>query len=183
MVIYHGRTSKKSPTIQTQVGRLGDEPPGMSIKIQVSNLCQTTNNTREKLNEPRKNPATFHYTEWLIGIYGLLYFPHNWVVFHPLYTLNNQGPLFHCSNHISTSGLSFERMAPRLVVAKLCHAIFERAGDKHDLSFPRHPVIPPEVSVFRPCFFGVQSYQTSGGGPGCLGFTHDMSCQLRIKER
>ena len=24
--------------------------------------------------------------------------PYNWVVFHPLYTLNNKGPFFHCSS-------------------------------------------------------------------------------------
>ena len=54
MVIYHGRTSKKSPTIQTQVGRLGDEPPGMSIKIQVSNLCQTTKKHERKTKRATK---------------------------------------------------------------------------------------------------------------------------------
>ncbi len=29
--------------------------------------------------------------------HGLLQSTHNWLVFHPLYTLNNQVPLFYCS--------------------------------------------------------------------------------------
>ncbi len=49
-----------------------------------------------------KNPLTFHYTGclWLFNrdpYNGLLKSPYNRIVFHPLYTLNNQGPFFHCS--------------------------------------------------------------------------------------
>ena len=45
-----------------------------------------------------KKPRTFHCTDCLMGIRdpynGFLKSPHNWVVFHLLYTLNNQGPFF-----------------------------------------------------------------------------------------
>ena len=47
-----------------------------------------------------KHPTTFHYTGWLIGILdpynGLFQSPYNCIIFHPLYTPNNQG-FFHCS--------------------------------------------------------------------------------------
>ncbi len=39
---------------------------------------------------------------WLVNrdpYNGLLKSPHNWVVFNPLFTLNNQGPFFHCCLH------------------------------------------------------------------------------------
>ena len=45
-----------------------------------------------------KNPPTFYYTGWLIGILMMVYYNalYNWVVFHPLCNPTNQG-FFHCS--------------------------------------------------------------------------------------
>ena len=67
--------------------------------------------------EPRKKPLTFHCTGCLIGVLiynGLLKSPYNWVVCHPLYTLNKQGPFFHCSNgktlkSVEVNGLTTSR--------------------------------------------------------------------------
>ena len=45
-----------------------------------------------------KNPPTFHYTGWLIGILIMVYYnPYIPGQYNLLYTLNNQGPFFHCS--------------------------------------------------------------------------------------
>ena len=41
----------------------------------------------------KKTPPTFHCTGWLIRILTMVDF-YPWVVFHPLYTLNNQGHVF-----------------------------------------------------------------------------------------
>ena len=42
--------------------------------------------------EPRKNPPTFHYTGWLIGILIMVYKnPYIAGQYNPLYTLSNQG--------------------------------------------------------------------------------------------
>ena len=44
-----------------------------------------------------KNPPTFHYTGWLIGILIMVYYnPYITGQYNPLYNLTNQG-LFHCS--------------------------------------------------------------------------------------
>ena len=51
--------------------------------------------------EPRQKKTYFPLNpDCLIRILIIVYYnpPHNWVVFHPLYTLNNQGPFFHCSH-------------------------------------------------------------------------------------
>ena len=46
-----------------------------------------------------KNPPTFYYTGWLIGVLIMIYYNalYNRVVCHPLYNPTNQGPFFHCS--------------------------------------------------------------------------------------
>ena len=47
----------------------------------------------------RKKPSYFPLY-WLVNsdpYNGLLKSPYTWVVFHPLYNRNNQGPFFHCS--------------------------------------------------------------------------------------
>ena len=45
----------------------------------------------------QKNPPTFQYTGWLIGILILVYYnPHITGQYNPLYNLTNQG-FFHCS--------------------------------------------------------------------------------------
>ena len=59
--------------------------------------------------EPRKKPLLLSIESWLVDrdpYIGLLKPPYNWVVIHPLYNLNNQGPFFHCSCNF------FEKMAP-----------------------------------------------------------------------
>ena len=49
--------------------------------------------------KPRIKPSYFPLSNGcLIGILTMVsYSPHSCVVFYPLYTLNNQGPFFHCS--------------------------------------------------------------------------------------
>ena len=52
----------------------------------------TVNNNLKQIQvSHEKNPPTFYYTGWLIGILIMVYYnpPYNWVVFHPLY---NPGP-------------------------------------------------------------------------------------------
>ena len=47
--------------------------------------------------EPRKNPPTFYYTGWLIGILIVVYYiPYLTGQYNPLYNPTNQG-FFHCS--------------------------------------------------------------------------------------
>ena len=52
-----------------------------------------------------KNPPTFHYTGWLIGILIMVYYnPYIPGQYNLLYTLNNQG-FFHCSHGPSGIGV------------------------------------------------------------------------------
>ena len=53
----------------------------------------------------RKNPPTFHYTGWFIGIliFGLLTSPYTWVGSHPLYITQTTRFFFHCSNVLKST--------------------------------------------------------------------------------
>ena len=56
-------------------------------------------NFRFHVSYGKKKLVTFQYTGWLMKgclFHGLLKSLYNWVVFHPLHALNNQGPFFHC---------------------------------------------------------------------------------------
>ena len=55
----------------------------------------------------KKTTPTFKYTVILLVdrdpyVHFFTILKYNWVVFHPLYTVNNQGPFFHCSSTLGS---------------------------------------------------------------------------------
>ena len=76
------------------------------------------------LLEQWKEPSYFPWiTSCLIGILIMAYeiIPHNWVGFHPLFTLKNQMPFFHCSRllHPGWGGKDIQVIYPSLKIGWL----------------------------------------------------------------
>ena len=75
-----------------------DKPPDMYTLSfwEVPLFARTSHVSHEKNRSPL---LSMKY--WLVNrdpYNELLYSPYAWVVFHPLYTQNNQGAFFHCSD-------------------------------------------------------------------------------------